>query len=676
MAQRKPLKLFFCYSHKDEDLRDLLADHLALLKQKGVITSWYDRKIPAGSEWKSAIDENIDDADIVLLLVSSSFIASHYCYAVEMNRAMERHAKGDARVIPIILRPCQWQQPPIGKLQALPKDGKPITEWDNQDVAFLDVANGIEKVAQEIRDSSREWEPSYSNLLMPHPEKRFFIGREEFLAKLHQELESEHYQAIHALGGMGKTQVAVEYAYRHKDEYTHILWCKAETDGDLESGAMAIAAFLKLPGDNTKAHSAVAAVKRWLEENSGWLVIFDSVENPDSLKRLMPSKDTGRILLTSRKNVFDSIGIMKPLELPPLTTQDSIDFLFQRSGRTREDSDQSTEFRAAKKIAIELGGLPLALEQAGAYLNAKKALTLRGYLERYKERRLALLEERKPVTGEYPESVATTWSVNFQDIDRSSPESAKLLRVSAFLSPDAIPLELVPHFGLSKEPDELLEPLDNFSLARTNAEKNTYSIHRLVQEVLRDSMSEDERTTHAEHVVLAISRVIPSYEFENWNSWERLISQARAACHLTQAYEIVSEESASVLRGTADYLNRAAQYRDVEPLYRQAIEICRKTVGEEHCEFAETLNNLAVLLHCTGRFKEAVRLCRQAMEIRRKILGEEHPDFAESVKTLEKIRRTLNPKPTLDSTRVGRNDPCSCGSGKKYKKCCGQGAAS
>jgi hypothetical protein len=144
------LEVFFSYAHEDEALRDVLVKHLSLLKRQGVIRDWHDRQITAGTEWAGAIDAHLQSAQIILMLVSADFMASDYCYDVEMQRAMERHEAREARVIPVILRPVDWQGAPFGKLQALPTDGKPITNWPNQDAAFVNVARGIRAVAQEL----------------------------------------------------------------------------------------------------------------------------------------------------------------------------------------------------------------------------------------------------------------------------------------------------------------------------------------------------------------------------------------------------------------------------------------------------------------------------------------------------------------------------------------------
>jgi hypothetical protein len=138
--------LFFSYSHTDEDLRDQLEKHLSALKHQGVIETWHDRRIPAGHTLSAEIDAHLESADIILLLVSSDFLASEYCYDREMKRAMEKHESGAAVVVPVILRPCDWHDTPFGKLLAVPKDGRPITQWPSPDEAFLDVVRAIKSV--------------------------------------------------------------------------------------------------------------------------------------------------------------------------------------------------------------------------------------------------------------------------------------------------------------------------------------------------------------------------------------------------------------------------------------------------------------------------------------------------------------------------------------------------
>jgi formylglycine-generating enzyme required for sulfatase activity len=149
--QASPITLFYSYAHADEDLRRELEKHLAVLRRGGLIAEWHDRMIDAGDDWKSEIDRNLTTADIVLLLVSADFIASDYCWGEEMTKALERHERGEAQVVPVILRYCRWQSTPLARLQAVPKDAKPIAAWPDRDEALYDVVAAIERSVEKVR---------------------------------------------------------------------------------------------------------------------------------------------------------------------------------------------------------------------------------------------------------------------------------------------------------------------------------------------------------------------------------------------------------------------------------------------------------------------------------------------------------------------------------------------
>ncbi|MDF5737829.1 MULTISPECIES: GUN4 domain-containing protein [unclassified Nostoc] len=169
------LQLFFSYSHKDEALRDELANHLSTLIRQGVISSWHDRKILPGEEWDHQINDNLNTADIILLLVSSDFICSNYCWEVEVTTAIKRHNTGKALVIPVILRRVDWSDTPFAKLQFLPKNAEPVTSWTNRDEAFTNVAQGIRAAAQQLK--------------VERQQKLALARKEAAIAEYHQKVE-------------------------------------------------------------------------------------------------------------------------------------------------------------------------------------------------------------------------------------------------------------------------------------------------------------------------------------------------------------------------------------------------------------------------------------------------------------------------------------------------------
>ena len=152
------VEVFISYSHKDEALRNALATHLRILEREGIVASWDDRKLSPGTEWDHQINSRLQTADIILLLVSADFIASDYCWDVEIAQALERHDRGEAHVIPVVLRPVDWRSVPFSKLQALPQNAKPVVTWNAQDSAFVDIAKGIRTTARQLVEQRQRQE--------------------------------------------------------------------------------------------------------------------------------------------------------------------------------------------------------------------------------------------------------------------------------------------------------------------------------------------------------------------------------------------------------------------------------------------------------------------------------------------------------------------------------------
>lgn len=167
----QPISLFFCYSHKDRDLRDELDRHLAALRRTGLITAWYDGEILPGTPWGTEIENQLNTAQIILLLVSSDFMQSDYCYGKEMTRAMARHFAKKACVIPVLLRPVDWTGAPFSYLQMLPSNATPVTSWSDLDEALTDVAEGIRRVVTELLGPDTMVQQAQQELKSLHPQR-------------------------------------------------------------------------------------------------------------------------------------------------------------------------------------------------------------------------------------------------------------------------------------------------------------------------------------------------------------------------------------------------------------------------------------------------------------------------------------------------------------------------
>lgn len=455
-----PLTLFYSYAYEDETLRNELEKHLSLLQRKGLIATWHDRQIVPGTDWAQAIDTHLNTASVILLLISPDFFASDYCYSIEMQRALERHEANEARVIPILLRPVDWKEAPFRHLQALPTNAKPITSWSNQDEAFADLAAGIRRAIQENPNflsvgTPRALLPRVWNI--PYPRNPVFTGREELLSRLSMQLRAGQTmaitqpQAISGLGGIGKTQLAAEYAYRYRSDYQAVLWARADSREALISALVAIAALLKLPEQDAQEQMiAVGAVKAWMKIHTGWLFILDNIDDLTIIPEFLPPVFGGHILLTTRVQAMRRLA--QRIEVDTLTPNIGALFLLRRAGLLAPDALLEQAISGDREVAMQiteaLGGLPLALDQAGAYIE-ETGCSLADYQQLYQHHRAKLLKERRGSVADHPDSVATTVSLAVQRVEQTHPAAAELLRFCAFLS---TVLSTLKRTAIDKEP--------------------------------------------------------------------------------------------------------------------------------------------------------------------------------------------------------------------------------
>ncbi|MBD2022002.1 tetratricopeptide repeat protein [Leptolyngbya sp. FACHB-36] len=447
--------------------------------------------------------------------------------------------------------------------------------------------------------------------------------------------------AIAGLGGIGKTQTAIEYAYRYfcdTPTYEWVFWVRADTDLNLVTGLAEIARSLDLRGD--KLDELAAQTRRWLETHDRWLLIFDNADEPNLLKPWLPRNPQGRVLLTSRSRRFVSLGISKPIELKQLSLEESIAFLQQRCDRSSMDA---TELAAVRGLAQALDGLPLALEQAAAYLQQMQ-VSFAVYWRHYQQRRLELLERGQPETGDYPASVATTWLLNFEQVEQRSPESVPILRLSAVLAGDEIPEQLLlvcaEKFGITDCTDELalaeqLAALANFSLIGREQETASYSIHRLVQAVVWQGLTAAEQQDWINRAIAGLNSVFPDVaKFENWAVCGLLVPHVQAIAAHPSAETLETTDWGRLLNQAGYYLYEQGRYEKAEPLYVRSLQIHEQHLGKDHPDTAQSLNNLAALYESQGRYDTAESLYARALQICEQQSGQDHRNTASSLNNL------------------------------------------
>lgn len=657
VAASTPVEIFCSYAHEDEVWLRKLETHLILLKRQGLISLWHDRLIVPGTDWARTIDTYLETASVILLLVSADFFASDYCYGIEMKRALERQEVGEARIIPILVRQVDWIESPLAHLQALPSDAKPLAIWQDEDTALADITAGIRRVIVEVlphlsASAPRTALPKIWDI--PYPRNPFFLGRESELAQMRLRLQAgqttalSQPQAISGLGGIGKTQLALEYAYRYHQDYTAVLWARAESKEALISSYISLAALLQLPEREAKEQDIIVlAVKNWLQVHRNWLLILDNADELSLLPDFLSSSQEGHVLLTTRAAATGRLA--RRMEIETLLPQQGALFLLRRAALIEpfaELSQASEEERElAMHISQQFGGLPLALDQAGAYLE-ETGTDLTSYWQIYQQHRADLLRERRGQVADHPAPVATTWSISFQKVEERNPNAAELLRLCVCLSPDAIPEEILVQgalfLRLTLSPagvdafllNQALEVLRSYSLVSRNPREKTLSIHRLVQAVLRDQMDEQSRQEWAERTVRTVNAAFPLVEYQVWVSCDRILPHAMVCTDLIEAYHLISSEAVQLLNQTGFYLKERARYIEAELLLQRALSICEQHLGFQQLDTATSLNRLALLYDEQGRYIEAEPLYLQALAIREQQLGSLHPDTANSLNNL------------------------------------------
>src|SRR5437660_967979 len=486
--------------------------------------------------------------------------------------------------------------------------------------------------------------------LIPFQRNPFFMGRDDVLHQLHDILNKEHMGvhhrscALNGLSGIGKTQVALEYAYRYADNYTGVFWLTAETPGSLLSSLIAIADILNLPEKQEQQQDRIiAAVIRWLNNHGDWLLIFDNVEDIELVKNVLPSARRGYLLFTSRRQ---SLGLtLHTLTLAPMAPEEGVRFLLHRAKlldrMTPLDHLSLTEHALAEEIVNMMGGLPLALDQAGAYIESTQC-SLSDYLALLRSSHLRLLNVHDVHANHLP--VMRSFELIFEQLERSSPFATALITVCSYLAPEAIPetffvegaSSLGPIFEqMAADPFEFhaaIKALLDYSLVQRNTHTHILSLHRLVQAVLKGRLSEDAQREWAKRVRVTICRLFPSDEAAQADYLpvgERLLLHAMVCILSEEQWKEDETQHLSLMVHVAAYLRKRARYTEEEALLQQAKRIGEQVLGLEHLSMAEISNEFANLRSQQGRYEEAMPLFQQALRIREQALEDQHPLVAE-----------------------------------------------
>ncbi|MGA2092511.1 MAG: tetratricopeptide repeat protein [Sedimentisphaerales bacterium] len=537
-------------------------------------------------------------------------------------------------------------------------------------------------------------------------------GRDDALKSLDKRLSSPDHkaaaitqpQAVHGLGGVGKTRLAVEYAWfaLQNKKYNTVLFVIADSSASIDTNIATLASpdLLNLPEFNQPNQSVmVKAVLSCLASRNDWLLIIDNVDTPEVrkyLNQILPHLSSGRIIITSRSSNWPAN--IADLSIDKLSTPDAASYLLETTQNKRTPSNDDNHFAA--QLADKLDGLPIALEQAAAYISHRH-ISIQTYLNEFESSKKEVLSWHNPLLVNYPLPVLTVWQSSEKQL--SAPARA-ILQLSSLLSPEPIPVALFESasekiFEVAKllcragfappktklDIRSLLAELSDYSLIKLT--ESSFIIHRLVQGSIRLSIS-DLDIKFLTKIVLEIiedymPRGISPQDIRSWPVYKSIephftfilpsaelleifeptghilnhfglyfVEQARYTeaemfyCHTLKIYKNSfgpdNPKIATVLNNLAELLRETGRYKEAEPFYRLALQIDEGAFGKDHSNIARDINNLALLLHETNRLTEAEPFYRRALEIYEKSLSKDHPKVTNALNNLAQLLKDTN----------------------------------
>ncbi|QSB15796.1 tetratricopeptide repeat protein [Natronosporangium hydrolyticum] len=475
------------------------------------------------------------------------------------------------------------------------------------------------------------------------PRNPNFTGRSKLLELLHEQMQGGATavlpHALHGMGGVGKSHLAIEYVYRHQSEYDLIWWIPAERSAQIGASLVELAQRMNLPAgpDVASARNAVQEALRLGSPYAKWLLVFDNAESPEAVRQFFPAGGTGSIMVTSRNPHWASVA--RTLEVDVFTREESVQLLRLR-GPDLDDVE-------ADRLAEALGDLPLALEQAAAW-RAETGMPAEEYLRLFERKRIDLLAQAAPMDYQLP--VAAAWNVSLDRLVVSNPAAFRLLQLCSFLAPEPIPRTLLggahntdvhPELNAAlRDPMRLnraIRDINRYALARVNHRTNSIQMHRLIQAVLNDRMSEPERESmrSSAHLLLASGDRNDPNSPANWRSYAELYPHVEASGAILSPVPWVQQ----LVENEAKYLYWGGDYEASLDLSRRAYETWRGQLGQDASATLKIGHWLGFMLYMLGHYAEAAQHNAEILAAYQRTTSEDSEELLKAVGAVAADRR-------------------------------------
>jgi tetratricopeptide (TPR) repeat protein len=620
----RPVEIFISYSHRDDELRAQFETSLVMLRRRGVVRQWSDRRISPGQEWDKQIDAHLESADIILLLISPDFLASDYCYDIEVTRAMQRHEAREARVIPVILRfTDDWQSAPFGKLHALPKDAQPVKDWPDRDKAFADVAAGIRRTVEELLATREkpveppdEPEKASPPSLIPRPPVIGFVSRRDaqgrdIVARLKEELAPGRTQLVtlSGPGGIGKTTLAAEAARALQGAYGHrVVWSSAEGRADFTFLSLLddIATQLGRADLRKLAHSEKEEQVRAVA--AGALVVLDNYETVAEAERARIEawfKQTQcSALFTSRPRVPDTVFV----PVSAMSREEAEVFLEKLAEQTQDPHLFTPKVRERVYGTAEAN--PYVMQWVV------------GQVDKAQEPD-AVFKELAGGEGDAAERVFAR-SFNLRQLGKDGRNA--LLALSLFApSASREALAAVANLGKSrKRLDEAIKHLHALWLVKGVDDNRRLAVEGLTRTLAAARLSKDPRADEfRRRFVVYFLRYVEEREDPTPENYDALEAEkdnllgASEVAFASRDWGSVMRMAYALARGDTGMLVVRGYWDKAVKLGEHALQASRSL--QDEAQIAKLSHNLATMYQNRGELAEARRLYDESLEITKRL---------------------------------------------------------